>query len=216
MQEIIDECKVQMEKRLENLERDLNKARTGRASVALLDNVKVEYYGVPTPLNQVASLSTPDARTIMITPFEKKSIAAIEKSIHMADIGIQPTNDGNTIRLPIPQLSEDRRKEIAKSVKKTGEDAKIGVRKVRQDTNNKIKKLEKAKELNEDDSKSLQKDIQTLTDGYVKKVDERIEKSKKIFLPCNLRSEKLLLLAQLFVQPAFFYSFHKSRAIQAK
>ena len=182
MQEIIDECKVQMEKRLENLERDLNKARTGRASVALLDNVKVEYYGVPTPLNQVASLSTPDARTIMITPFEKKSIAAIEKSIHMADIGIQPTNDGNTIRLPIPQLSEDRRKEIAKSVKKTGEDAKIGVRKVRQDTNNKIKKLEKAKELNEDDSKSLQKDIQTLTDGYVKKVDERIEKKQKDIL----------------------------------
>ena len=182
MQEIIDECKVQMEKRLENLERDLNKARTGRASVALLDSVKVEYYGVPTPLNQVASLSTPDARTIMITPFEKKSIAAIEKSIHMADIGIQPTNDGNTIRLPIPQLSEDRRKEIAKSVKKTGEDAKIGVRKVRQDTNNKIKKLEKAKELNEDDSKSLQKDIQTLTDGYVKKVDERIEKKQKDIL----------------------------------
>lgn len=177
MESIIESCKDEMKKRLAGFEKELSRVRTGRASVNLLDGIKVDYYGTPTPLNQVASLSTPDARQIVVAPFEKKLISDIERAIQMADVGIQPTNDGNVVRLPIPPLTEERRKEIAKSVKKLSEEAKVGIRKVRQDYNNKIKKLEKS--MAEDDSKKLQKDIQTVTDDFIKKIDDKTAQKEK-------------------------------------
>lgn len=171
-----------MKKKVESLERDLHKTRTGRASVSMLDGIRVDYYGTPTPLNQVASLSTPDARTIVISPFEKQLASEIEKAIHIADIGIQPNNDGNVVRLPVPPLNEERRKEIAKEVKKLGEESKISVRLVRQDINNKIKKSEKDKILNKDESNDLQKKIQECTDNFIKKINEKITTKEKEIL----------------------------------
>lgn len=179
MSEIASGCEAQMKKKMEALERDLSRVRTGRANIQLIDGVRVNYYGTPTLINQVASLSTPDARTIVIAPFEKKLIPEIEKAIQIADIGIQPTNDGNVIRLPILPLNEERRKEIAKSIKKIGEEAKVGVRMVRQEANGKVKKMEKAKELAEDESKKLQKEVQDQTDRYIKVIDEKIAKKEK-------------------------------------
>ncbi len=179
MNEISASCESAMKKRMESLDRELTRVRTGRANIQLLDGVRVNYYGNPAPLNQVASLSTPDARTIVIAPFEKKMISEIEKAIQIADIGIQPTNDGNVVRLPILPLNEERRKEIAKSIKKIGEDAKVGIRMARQDANTKIKKVEKSKEIAEDESKKLQKEVQDQTDRYIKLVDEKIAKKEK-------------------------------------
>jgi ribosome recycling factor len=170
----MESCNNEMTKRMELLDRDLSKVRTGRASIKILDGIRVDYYGSPTPLNQVASLSTPDARTILVSPFEKKTITDIERAIQMADVGIQPNNDGSVIRLPIPQLTEDRRKEIAKSIKKFGEESKVGIRKIRQDMNQRIKKEEKDKVINEDESKSLQKQVQDVTDKYIALIDTRV------------------------------------------
>jgi len=179
IQEVVNTCRDGMEKRVKAYDNDLAKVRTGRASISLLDSVKVDYYGAPTPLNQVATLSTPDARTIVVSPFEKNLIGEIEKSIMKADLGVQPTNDGNVIRLPIPQLTEDRRKDIVKTLKKMAEDAKVGVRQARKNANDSIKKLEKDKELSEDESKRYQADIQKQTDEFVKKIDEKLEKKEK-------------------------------------
>lgn len=179
MHPIISNCDDSMKKKIEHLDKELGKVRTGRASITILDGIRVNYYGTPTPINQVASVSTPDARTIVISPFEKKVLGDIEKAIQVADIGIQPNNDGNVIRLPIPPLNEERRKEIAKNVHKIGEEAKVGIRKIRQDLNTKIKKSEKDKEIAEDESNRLQKDIQTHTDNYIKMVDQRVEKKSK-------------------------------------
>lgn len=182
MTEIIVKCKELMVRRIDLFDKDLKKVRTGRASVSLLDGVKVSYYGSPTAMNQVASLSTPDARTIVIAPFEKSLISEIERSIQMANLGVQPTNDGNVIRMSIPPLNEERRKEIAKSIKKLGEEVKVSLRKIRQDSNAKVKKLEKDKEVAEDESKKLQKDIQMETDAFIKKVDERVSKKESEIL----------------------------------
>lgn len=179
MHEVTADCKKEMEKRVGGLDKELSRVRSGRASISLLDGVRVDYYGTPTPLNQVAALATPDARTIVITPFEKKILSDIERAIHKADIGIQPNNDGNVVRIPIPALTEDRRKEIAKSVKKFGEEAKVAIRKFRQDANARVKKMEKAKELTEDESNKIQKDIQTETDKFVAVIDDRIAKKEK-------------------------------------
>lgn len=177
-EQVIQKCEQAMEKRIESLDRELTKVRTGRASVAIFDAVKVDYYGAPTPLNQVASLSTPDPRSIVISPFEKNLIGDIERSIQMANLGLQPTNDGNIIRIPIPPLTEQRRKEIAKGIKKTGEEAKVGIRKARQDANNALKKLEKDKEISEDDSKTFQKKVQDVTDKFIKTIDDLIAKKE--------------------------------------
>ncbi len=178
MNAVVTECKSEMDKRISALEKDLSKVRTGRASVTILDGISVDYYGNMTPLNQVASVATPDARTITISPFEKKLIHDIERAIQIADLGIQPNNDGNIIRVPIPPLSEERRKEIAKSIKKTGEEAKVSIRKIRQDVNAKIKKQEKDKKVTEDESRDLQKEIQTHTDNFIKKIDEKVAKKE--------------------------------------
>jgi len=176
---IVKECEEGMSKRLKSFEHELSRVRTGKASITLLDGVKVEYYGAPTLLNQVASLSTPDARTIVIAPFEKKLISEIEKSVMKADLGVQPTNDGNVIRLPIPALTEERRKDIVKSIKKMSEDAKVGIRQARRNANDEVKKLEKSKDLAEDESKKIQADVQKVTDRYVELIDARVVKKEK-------------------------------------
>lgn len=179
MSEMVEKCSKDMAKRIEGLDVQLVKVRTGRASAALLDGIKVDYYGSPTPLNQVASIATPDARTIVVTPFEKKILSDIERGIHLGDIGLQPNNDGNIIRIPIPPLNEERRKEIAKSIKKMGDDTKVAIRKVRQDMNTKVKKSEKNKEITEDESKEFQKSIQEETDKFIKVVDEKVAKKEQ-------------------------------------
>ena len=179
MDDLINKCEEGMDKRLKGFEKDLARVRTGRASITVLDGVKVDYYGSPTPLNQVGTLSTPDARTIVISPFEKNLIQEIERSIMKADLGLQPTNDGVVIRIPIPQLTEERRKDIVKQLKKMAEEAKVSIRHIRRDSNDSIKKQEKAKEITEDDSKQLQQDIQKQTDSFIKKVDERLQVKEK-------------------------------------
>lgn len=179
MHAILMGCDKEMKLRVQGFEKDLTRLRTGRASVSLLDGVRVDYYGTLTPLNQVAALSTPDARTIVVAPFEKKLITAIERGIQMADIGIQPTNDGNVIRLPIPPLNEERRKELAKNVRKCGEEAKVSLRKIRQDANADVKKAEKDKALNEDESKKLLKEVQRVTDEYTKLLDDKVAKKEQ-------------------------------------
>ncbi|MBI2603345.1 MAG: ribosome recycling factor [Deltaproteobacteria bacterium] len=179
MNKLVSSCDESMKKRVETLDKELGRVRTGRATVALLDGIRVNYYGTPTPLNQIASLSTPDARTVVVAPYEKKLLGEIEKAIQIADVGIQPNNDGNVIRLPVPPLNEERRKEIAKTVNKIGEDSKVSIRKIRQDFNTQIKKLEKDKEIAEDDSHRLQKEVQTATDQFISMIDGKIEKKKK-------------------------------------
>lgn len=177
--EVVESCKQNMDKRLKAFENDLLKVRTGRASVALLDGIKVDYYGTPTPLNQVATLTTPDARTITIAPYEKKLIAEIEKAIRIADVGVQPQNDGNVVRIPIPALTEERRKDIVKNLKKSAEDAKVGIRGVRRDANEAVKKLLKDKAVTEDDGKRLEEAIQKHTDSFIKAIDERVAKKEQ-------------------------------------
>ena len=179
MDKILDGLNDPMDKKVKAHEKELLRVRTGKASISLLDSVRVNYYGTMTPLNQVATLSTPDARTVLVSPFEKKLLSEIEKAIHVADVGVQPNNDGNVIRLPVPPLTEDRRKEIAKSIRKLGEDTKVALRKVRQDFNTKVKAAEKNKEVAEDASKTLQKDIQTVTDKFILMTDEKLAKKEK-------------------------------------
>ena len=179
MEEYASECRANMDKRLRSFDEELLRIRTGRASVSLLDRVMVKYYGSPTPLNQVATLTVPDARTIVITPFEKKTLGDIEKAIMAANLGLQPNNDGNIIRVPVPPLTEDRRKELVKSIKKLGEDAKVAIRLVRRDANDKIKKN---KDLAEDVSKKIQKDVQKETDACIAIVDNRLAEKEKELL----------------------------------
>lgn len=179
MDKITETCKDQMEKRLKAFENELARVRTGRASITLLDGIKVDYYGSPTPINQVGTLSTPDARTIVIAPFEKKVIQDIEKAIQKADLGIQPTNDGNVVRIPIPALTEERRKDIVKNLKKMGEECKVSLRNIRRDNNDLAKKSLKDKKISEDDAKKLEGEIQKVTDQYIKVVDERLAKKEQ-------------------------------------
>jgi ribosome recycling factor len=175
---MLDEIKVKMEelmtKAVDSLIYQLTKIRTGRASASVLDGVSVDYYGVPSPVNQVGQISTPEARLLQIQPYDKTMIAAIEKAIMGANLGVTPSNDGNLIRIPFPALTEDKRKEQVKDIKKHGEDAKITIRNVRRDQNDIVKKAEKDKELSEDESKKYQAEIQKVTDVYIKKVDEII------------------------------------------
>ena len=179
MEEYVSACRASMDKRLRSFDEELLRVRTGRASVSMLDRVMVKYYGSPTPLNQVATLTVPDARTIVITPFEKKTLADIEKAIMAANLGLQPNNDGNIIRVPVPPLTEDRRKELVKSIKKLGEDAKVAIRLLRRDANDKIKKN---KDLAEDESKKIQKDVQKETDTCIAMVDSRLAEKEKELL----------------------------------
>ena len=179
MTEVLNNCKQNMDKRLKAFEGELKQVRTGRATISVLDSIRVDYYGTPTPLNQVATLTTPDARTIAIAPFEKKLIQDIEKAIMKADIGVNPTNDGNLIRLPFPALTEERRRDIAKSLKKVAEDARVSMRTIRRDINEEVKKLEKAKTVTEDDSHKLLEQIQKATDAAIKAIDDKLAAKEK-------------------------------------
>ncbi len=168
-----------MDHSIEALKKEFASVRTGRASLALLDGIKVDYYGTPTPLQQLASLSVPESRQIAIQPWDQKIISDIEKAIMKSDLGLTPTNDGKVIRINIPLLTEERRKQLVKVVRKNSEDAKVAVRNIRRDVNDEIKKLEKEKRLSEDDTKKSLDEIQKFTDSYVKKIDEILMHKEK-------------------------------------
>lgn len=181
MQEKIKLCQEKMDKTINVLQDDYATIRAGRANPHVLDKIKVDYYGTPTPIQQVGNISVPEARMIMIAPWEKSLLKEIEKAINMSDLGINPTNDGTTVRLIFPELTEDRRKELVKEVKKKGEAAKVAVRNIRRDTVDAIKKMEKASEISEDDLKDGENKVQKITDKAIEEIDKTIEnKSKEI------------------------------------
>ena len=168
-----------MERTLEHLNEDFDAVRAGRANPKVLDRLTVEYYGSETPLNGVATISTPDARTLVITPWDTKLLKDICKSIQASDLGINPQNDGRVIRLVFPQLTEERRKDLTKQVKKYAEDAKVAMRNIRRDGMDYVKKLKKNSEITEDDQKKAEKDLQDLLDKYIKKVDAALAAKEK-------------------------------------
>ena len=173
------EFESKMKKTTEVLSQQLEAVRAGRANAAVLNQISVEYYGVATPIQQVASVSVPDPRTLMFQPWDASVLKGIEKAILASELGINPQNDGRVIRLVFPQLTEERRKELAKQVKKYGEEAKVAVRNIRRDAIDKFKKQQKASEITEDDYKNIEKDIQKLTDDYIKEVDVIADKKEK-------------------------------------
>lgn len=178
---ILATAKEKMEKAAQSLQRELGQIRAGRANASLLDRIQVVYYGAPTPVNQLATISIPEARVLMITPFDKNSIGDIEKAIQASDIGISPANDGNVIRLVIPQLTEERRKELAKEVKKEAENAKIAIRNIRRDAMDELKKKQKNSDITEDELRKFEKDVQKLTDDSIKQLDQiTAEKEKEV------------------------------------
>lgn len=177
--EVISTARQGMNRAIDALKKDLAKVRTGRASTSILDEVVVDYYGTPTPLNQVGTLAVPEPRLITIQPWEKSLIPQIEKAILKSDLGLTPNSDGQIVRISIPALTEERRKEMVKLARRLGEDAKIAIRNVRRDANETLKKLEKEKEISEDDLKRGEKDVQDLTDSFVQKVDDTIDKKEK-------------------------------------
>lgn len=179
VKEIIAQHEAKMDKTIEALERELSSIRTGRASTSLLDRITVDYYGTPTPVKQVANVAAPEPRMITIAPWEPKMLGEIEKAILKSDLGLNPNNDGKIIRLEIPQLTEERRKELSKKVSKIAEDSKVVIRNIRRDANETIKKMEKKKEVTEDDSKEGQENIQKLTDKKIKVIDEIKAKKEK-------------------------------------
>ncbi len=168
-----------MDKVIDNLETNYSEVRAGRANPAILNKVSVEYYGVPTPINQVASISVPEARLIVIQPWDRSILSQVEKAIEKADIGIHPMNDGQVIRLSFPELTEERRKDLAKDIRKMAEEAKVAVRNVRRDEMDEAKDSLKNKEISEDEEKALEEKIQKETDKYVAKIDEMSEKKEK-------------------------------------
>jgi ribosome recycling factor len=180
--EIFAESEQRMKKSIESLKKDFMRIRTGRASTALLDGITVEYYGSPMPVNQVAAISVPDARMIMIQPWEKSMIGPIEKAIQASDLGLNPQSDGNVIRLPIPPLSEERRKDLFKHCKKISEDNKVAIRNIRRDGNEQLKESEKSKKITQDELKKSQDEIQKLTDKYIKSVDDMLSLKEKEIL----------------------------------
>lgn len=179
MKQTISNASEKMTKTLDNLERDFNAVRAGRANPAVLDPIKVEYYGTPTPIAQIASVSVPEGHTIMIQPWDASVLKEIEKAINISDLGINPINDGKSIRLVFPPLTEERRKELVKEIRKTGENAKVAVRNIRRDAVDAIKNLKKQNEITEDDQKGAEKDIQDLTDKNVKNIDNMIADKEK-------------------------------------
>lgn len=179
MDAILTDLNQRMAKAIEVLSKDFQKVRTGRANPAMLEGISVDYYGTPTPLNQIGNVSVPDPQTIVIAPWEKSILSEVEKAILKADLGVTPQNDGSIIRLPVPPLTEDRRKDLVKQVKKLGEDSKLAVRNIRRDGNEKLKKLEKNKEISQDDEKQQLARIQASTDDHIKRIDSLIEAKEK-------------------------------------
>lgn len=179
---MIEKYTEKMQKSIDNLEREYNSIRAGRANPHVLDRIRVDYYGTPTPIQQVGNVTVPEPRLITIQPWEPSLLKAIEKAILQSDIGINPSNDGRMIRLVFPELTEERRKELVKDVKKKGEGAKVAIRNIRRDANEFLKKANKANEITEDELKEQQTKVQKETDKYVKKVDEAIDKKSKEIL----------------------------------
>lgn len=180
--QIVDSMSQLMDKTIQSLKGELVKVRTGRASTALVDSVHVDYYGSSVPVNQVANVTTPDARTIQIAPWEAGQLGAIEKAIHAANIGLTPQSDGKVIRISVPAMTEERRKELAKQVKKMGEDSKVAIRNHRRDANEEVKKQEKAKTLSEDDAKKAMELVQKKTDEKTAEVDKIVAAKEKEIL----------------------------------
>ncbi len=172
LNEIYADTKEHMDKSLESLKRDYSTVRTGKVHTSILDNITVDYYGNPTALSQVATILTPDGTTINISPWEKNMVGPIEKAINEANIGVNPNNNGESVQLFFPPMTQDQRKESVKQAKGMTDDAKVAIRNVRQNANNKIKKLEKDKEITQDESKQAQEEVQKITDSYVAKTDE--------------------------------------------
>lgn len=170
-QQVISQTTSNMEKAIEALERNFGRVRTGRASLTLLDGIRVDYYGTPTPISQVAALSIPEPRLIVVSPWEAKMVSAIEKAILQSDMDITPSSDGKVVRIPIPKLSEERRKDLVKVVRQMTEEAKVAVRNLRRDANAVLDKMQKDKLLSEDDNRKFKDEIQKLTDDFVKKAD---------------------------------------------
>lgn len=179
VKEIIADCDLRMKKSVEMLRQELTHIRTGKASIGLVEPIRVEVYGTEMPLSQVATVTTPDARTIMIQPWDKSTMHAIEKGIQKSDLGINPHNDGTVIRLGVPPMTEERRKDLVKLVKKYAEEAKVAVRNVRRDANEHIKKLEKEHKVSEDESHKAQEKTQELTDKHIKEMDHLFELKEK-------------------------------------
>ena len=179
MEERLQPYETKMGKSYDALIRDFGAIRAGRANPHVLDKIKVDYYGTPTPLQQVGNISVPDPRIIQIQPWEKKMIREIEKAIQMSDLGINPTNDGSLIRLVFPELTEERRKSLAKDVKKKGDESKVAIRNIRRDAIETFKKMTKNNELTEDDQKNLETKAQKLTDKYIAQIDKAVEEKTK-------------------------------------
>lgn len=179
MKEVLNNAKERMEKTMKILASDFAAIRAGRANPAVLDRISVDYYGTPTPIQQMAAVSVSDARILVIQPWDKSSLKAIEKAIQASDLGINPANDGSVIRLAFPQLTEERRKELSKDIKKLGEESKVAIRAIRRDANEKVKTMKKNGDLTEDDVKLFDKDIQKLTDKYIENVDNAVAAKEK-------------------------------------
>ncbi|RLA82335.1 MAG: ribosome recycling factor [Deltaproteobacteria bacterium] len=179
VEQVLKDCRERMKKTLSVLERDLGKVRAGRASPALLEGIKVEYYGVPTPINQVATISIPESRLIVIQPWDKSIIGEIEKALLKSDLGLTPQSDGKVIRLNIPRLSEERRRELVKLVRKMAEESKVALRNIRRDAIEELRKLEKEKQISQDDLRHYQNEVQKITDQYVEKVDKLVQAKEK-------------------------------------
>ena len=179
MKEIQNKLQQQMEKTIEALKHEFSTIRAGRANAQMLDKIRVDYYGTPTPINQVGSISVPEPRTLMINPWDKSAMKDIETAIRNSDLGLNPTNDGEVIRLNVPALTEERRKELCKQAKKASEEFKVRLRNERRDANDKLKKLEKEGEITEDDLKKAQDNVQKMTDKYTKEVDVLLEAKEK-------------------------------------
>ncbi|CAM4339575.1 ribosome recycling factor [Paenibacillus phoenicis] len=177
-QTIKKHAEERMEKAIQALRRDLSTLRAGRATPSLLDRIQVDYYGSPTPINQLANINTPDSRTLLIQPWDKSSLSEIERAIQKSDLGLTPANDGSSIRLTIPALTEERRIELVKMTKKFGEEAKVAIRNIRRDANDDIKKLEKT-DISEDESRRHQEDIQKTTDKFIAEVDKVLAAKEK-------------------------------------
>ena len=182
LKHLLDEAEEKMSKSVHAFDSELSKMRTGRASTSLVEHIAVDYYGTQTPVNQLATLSTPEARTLLIQPWDISAISAIEKAIMKSELGINPTNDGKVIRLTLPVLTEERRKDMVKQVGKLAEDYRVSIRQIRKDTNSKVKDAEKDQHVPEDETKKVLHKIQELTDKYILRINERFERKEKEIL----------------------------------
>lgn len=179
MSDIIKDTRARMQKSIDNLSKELANISAGRANSNLLNGVNVDYYGAPTLVQQLASINVPEARLLVISPYDKSSVADIEKAINAANLGVNPTSDGEVIRISVPALTEERRKELVKDVKKIGEDAKVSIRNIRRDVNDQLKKDEKDGDITEDDLRSQTDDVQKATDNSIKEIDQLVDDKEK-------------------------------------